>query len=767
MHILNKIRNIILVLVLVACPSNPSNSDIFEDENQLGSEIIGTTGGSISSDNFVLTVPSGAFDTTIELNLFASQTITNRFGNETSEEIILEGLPDQFHKPLRIAINHGGQAAGESFIAVGLDIVDDDEEVEEIPYFLIPAIDSSGYLVSYLDLPSNSNSKLSKKFSTDYKYHVLAIWSHVTYTSPNGNFIIHFPDDVLSKLSSIELLGRSLDEAYDIFQNLGFDYTNLIPRKPIRVYIENIPVKNGEVDEPDGLFTHSWLWDYVGWLTININMIIQNDTEKIRTSAGHEFFHYVQSLYDNRDTFFKAKYESDHYWIDEAVSTWSEGLFVDYGGYNPPIRNPNQLAPLNGLQYGKDVLGAQKHGYGMSGLIKYLAEKHGNEILVEAYRRIKNGINPAEALYRIDGGGWWHSFMMDYLEDKLYTDISTPNLYANTSGEMQTTELLEDGAIQYKIIFNLSYPDLSGRLFHIDLNYPDTFQNIIMDFTASSIENSHNIAVYRYSNQGKSLDYLGSGTNQITIPNIINHQNNNDNRNDLLVLVTNDRAVVPYTDYQDVKLEVIAREGESGGPILDALHRTDNIYYADISRIPIRYNWSDNIGNSGTNIEFVQDQRINLGVYTEFWNYHNPLSWTNDTTFSAIYEASANNNTYYYELVGIVSIGGKILRELTIKENTTYWGGNVKELQFTLHDIPVSSFDINDNQFDIIYEVRNPSGSNLSNVNYQSYGGGYNADYVSTELGSSPGGLNEVIYFRIYQDLSGSTPYNYNPWQNF
>ncbi len=163
----------------------------------------------------------------------------------------------------------------------------------------------------------------------------------------------------------------------------------------MHVYIEDL----GE--DAYGHYSNSIWGNNHGYIQINSEKI--NNLKEMKTTIGHEFFHFVQSLYDPRGSYTKAKCFSKHAWLDEACAVWSEAMFSDNPNYVSKVYDGNEDEPLSGISRGLSKETYQGYGYGMSAVIKYLVKKRGEGIVLDFYKQIKSGKSSVEALLNIAG----------------------------------------------------------------------------------------------------------------------------------------------------------------------------------------------------------------------------------------------------------------------------------------------------------------------------------------------------------------------------
>ena len=541
------------------------------------SQTIGSAGGKLTTDDFSLTVPSGAFDSEVKLELYVSST-DDPFGDDgISKTFRIEGLPDEYSQPLQVQIKYQGNLSGKSFIALGEEVFIRSLNTIETAYNLFPATELNGYLSCELPAPDQekgtyarslnnietASNLFSAKASNDYlscellapkqekrtydrinntvqaaepghsRTTLQAITGRGTYTSDKKHFEIIYPAFVANEVSD---LADFLEEAYSKFQGMGFSYASRT-KWPISVTVKDLG------SEVYGFSVCSIRGDNYGYMEFNADKMA--DLQDMRITAGHEFFHLVQALYDSRNRFSKAKFASPHYWLDEATAVWSEEKFSDTPNYCSPIRKGHEMAPFSGMQAGADE-NAQHYGYGMSAMIKYLVNRYGEGILVKMYGGIRNSAHPIRAISSSTDpfAVWWDTFLRDYVLGKVYADVSPALWLGNSSGNFEISS-----ASDTLKTFSGSYPDLSAKLYRVDLKYPGIDSNAAINFKVTG--GAAHVTVFKY--KPSSIEYLGSATDDVTISDV---KKLTDDKWNLLALVSNCRDVSPYTGTTNIELKV-------------------------------------------------------------------------------------------------------------------------------------------------------------------------------------------------------------------
>ncbi len=186
---------------------------------------------------------------------------------------------------------------------------------------------------------------------------------------------------------------------------------------------------------------------------------IVRDSPSVALTAWHEFAHCVHSQYFN-------SLSSASYWLDEATAVWAETVVAP--GTLPAVYDENAAAPLKGLVAG-GLRNAEAHGYGMTGLIKYLQLRPGEHPPLAAssrlWHRIQSGRPAVGAIQDVLGEEdfkWYTDFLERHIKGELF-----PYNYVDMdrdAGESRTIDLSKIDLDQ-PVSHQLTLPDLGGHLY--------------------------------------------------------------------------------------------------------------------------------------------------------------------------------------------------------------------------------------------------------------------------------------------------------------
>ncbi|HPR31786.1 MAG TPA: hypothetical protein PLK12_06815 [Prolixibacteraceae bacterium] len=495
-------RRIVLLAILpvLAFWSCTSDDDRPIKETSITSKIIDEKGGIIDGEEIKITFPENTFSGSHDIEVY--YTNNEAFGtNQVSKNYLIKNIPLTFNKPISVEIEVTAPANETLGAAVEETVFIKSLNKEENAYRIQPC-ERTGNSVIITIPATNEQLKSEQNISfvqAEIEYIDLgltAIAGFAEQVTTQGHFKIFYPK---TSVNEIDELAGYLEEAYTKFSSPPFGFSYAARTKwPVEVTVKKLK------ESVFGYMAPSAWGDNYASLEINSDKL--KSKEELRVTVGHEFFHFVQNLYDKRNRFSKAKLESPQLWLDEASSVWVEEKFSNVTNYISSVRSGNEKAPLNGMVAGVET-DVQNHGYGMSAMIKYLAEKYGEGILLKVYEEISKDNSPANALKK----GipemimvWYPQFLEQYVTGKLYSDINPAFLTGNKAGEFNASKSSDTVKI-----FNVSYPDLSGRIYQVTLSPTLVSENSTLSCSASPGENDLYIIKYNTS----KLETLASGNN--------------------------------------------------------------------------------------------------------------------------------------------------------------------------------------------------------------------------------------------------------------
>ncbi|SOE20206.1 hypothetical protein SAMN06298216_0701 [Spirosomataceae bacterium TFI 002] len=500
---------------------------------------IGKTGGAIVSEKITLEVPSGAFDTDSEIEILVIKNNPQEINAVLSGYYAIDGLPLNLKKPLKIKIKKTESSiAAIPLIAIGNESFSSTLNKSILAHTYLDAVDSSDYIIATMpvtdDILTDEQLNNARVHATKAKMYLISFDGNFSINTPDGHFQIYFP--YLGLRDDVEKLGSYLENAFTKFKGLGFS-TSKRTKWPVKVLVKSY-------DSSIFGFEVNSIWgDNYSWLEFNTQNI--DNAAEMKLTAGHEYFHLLQSLYDPRTRFSKAKgLFYTHFWLDEATAVWSEKLFTNESNYASPIRNGHQMAPFNGMQKGAEE-NQQYHGYGMSAMIQYLTNTNSDTYVKSIYDGIKSGKHPVDAVSIKTPFLWWDKFMKDYFMSEVYKDVDLARWLQDNHGSFNVSE--EKDSVK---VFDLSYPDFSAKIFRINLKYDKFVNEANMEFQLPSNSDSR---LQLFKTKGSSLSYVGSTAEKYTLKSL---KTLKDDGSIIFALVTNTQAKSPYLGDNKIPLRV-------------------------------------------------------------------------------------------------------------------------------------------------------------------------------------------------------------------
>lgn len=537
------------IIFFSGCSNDPTSPN---DQNPppppAGSSTIGSGGGMLSTDNFELLVPAGAFASDQEITLTVIQNDNSGFDNKISSEYKLDGLPQTFALPLKIKIKYSGSISDSAYIAVGEENWVNSLNSMVNCYHLQSTIDSAGYLVTTIP-PITSTGLMKGEANSEFTgdkiaVNLLAVAGYVSYVSQQEHFKIRFPSSVLNEAYD---LADYLETAYTKFhESLHFDYSRRT-NWPVSVTVRDLRKPNHTVY---GYTINSMWGDNYGYMEFNFYEM--GNSENMRITAGHEFFHFVQNFYDPRNRFSKAKSAGPNYWLYEASSVWSEAFFATTTPYTPSIFISNAEMSIQGAKTGSNDQ-AEKYGYGMSSFLKFLTNKYGDGEILKIYNESYGGSTPFSAINKTlpttSVSLLWNQYIKKYFSYDIYEGGEfTPSwLIGNTVSHRLFRIKTESDTLTS---FTKTYSDLSANIFAVKNQFTGLKPDAKLFFEIAGNTGQH-VLLFKV-NTNESV-YLKQGYNSVTLDNF---KAITDAGYIIIAVVTDTDLDSPYTNEKQVELKI-------------------------------------------------------------------------------------------------------------------------------------------------------------------------------------------------------------------
>ncbi len=523
----------LMMVAFIDCSKDPASPSNNEQNKPIVTATIGPGGGHIETENISISIPAGAFNANHDIALYDIAD-DQAFGENTvSTSYKISGLPNEYQQPLKVSIKYSGELSGQSFIAVGdrqFDSATSDDS--STVYDLFPASDSSGYLVG--ELPAVDEAGLTKSRSALWGNPFHNIIGSVTAYDllQTDNFEITYPKTLEFHASYI---GTALEDAYSIvLSDLGFSFNKKAERWKATVIIQTKAVT--------GYFsTHS------PKLNISRDLVRMGKYSDIKLGTGEQFIE--QAIYYNYYNLLPfGTLNAGYFWLETAIKTWAEELFTDDPDFQYPANfAANTMAPFNGMRAGAGVdfepVTFNNHGYGMSSLIKYMVDdsRFGKTGIAKTYQDIGKGVDPTAALIKnMDAmvADWWPDFFKQYVNGDIYNRsiddfLNNTTLEWNINNDNDMLKVFSSDDAEVGL-----YPDLSAKLFKINLNHSAFESNHNMLFSMTGPANADGLSLVVFGIKDGKATYMGTAFAQdFEIPNLKEYYDNN--MRQFLVVLTN------------------------------------------------------------------------------------------------------------------------------------------------------------------------------------------------------------------------------------
>lgn len=352
-----------------------------------GNLVVDDQGGVIIADDVTIEVPQGAFtgEVTVEITKKPPHVMMDEYEASNYYEV---KIPKDFTKPLKVQLPANTQVEGDVYFCFATTGYQTSGQKETYTTHLVKATkvgDVYEALLDPFDIPEGDDSNYDDEniivgLVKDYTE------AEVVTRSAATKFSVFCPRFYESY---IEFLKQSVSESITILSGVGYNFDKRVA--PLRVVVK--PFGN---DDGFGYFEQSL---YDNWSYVAINGKKLEQTLEMKRTIIHELTHFSQSYFDPRNQFSKAKLEGNFLWMSEAIAVWAESLYVDDLSI---VQVQNQIAPLEHGFYppAGNSGNRQNHGYGMAGLIHWLAKKNDNSSIVNLDVAQMNGAKDAYGAFK-------------------------------------------------------------------------------------------------------------------------------------------------------------------------------------------------------------------------------------------------------------------------------------------------------------------------------------------------------------------------------
>ena len=569
-----KMRRWLLVIASVlmlqlTCQKNPaephstpkSEEPILQNGLELlASETIGPEGGRIDLDSIIIDIPPAAFQQQAALHILSVQGNSPFGENAISNALQIDGLPDQFN-PIQIKINCNNVISGDTLVALGEKGFAKSLRDSVFSFIVQKATAENGQLVFSLGKSPSLSKNLRVDNIVGSPVRITPLSGYTTSLSDAGHFVINHPVELASQA---EQLGAFFEAAYDTFQAMGFSYAG--KSWPVPVTVADMAENGAYTFYMPAMPTDITIRSNLDKGRFAVSKNIMNDVEKLATTAGHEFMHLVQNLYEFSDPYIMP----EQIWLSGALAVWAEGKFSTAPNYISPEIVGNEIQLFLGWQHASAL-----HGYGMSALFKTIAEAYGDAAIVSIIENIRDGRVPSTAVDPVDAvlsaltdpvERFWHQVLGDYIMGNLYDGSISRALLENPSNFAYT--FVVDGPEDTLTTMLCGFNDLSGALIKLNLDYAGIDSTAILKM---AVDDSTNCGMLLCALKNGAINPLtetspGQG-GYLERGNL--HQMTQAGQ-DLVLLVSHGRHQSPYSGTNDVlitlEIDVPKNSGPAGSP---------------------------------------------------------------------------------------------------------------------------------------------------------------------------------------------------------
>ena len=553
-----KIVDVLIISIFVAimaCTGSHSTAPSgYNEIEPLVTITIGTEGGTVETDGFLLTIPQGAFDDSNEISVY-SDTAYSEFGSgRATKPYQIQGLPETYDKPLRLALAYEGTLSNKTCIAYSI-MMEDVLEVDTTTFtFLLNAQDSSNYLICYLESKtgligskrSNSNLILDEDNAWDPWKALLTEGITDLMETESGNVKITYRSFLHSKIgTAVNLLNSHLDK---IMNDLNFDPHEVGWNFPIEVLVR----KRGNNRFPVSIS------NIEGEVKMNIdNWLIHSESYFPLFSLRAGRYLLGRVLLDYADVL-----TIDNLWLITAVEEWSEEIFTLQSDYEQPsgFWHDTIMAPFKGMRagVGENEYMAKMHGQGMASVIKYLLddERYGVPGMVRTFEDMWGGessvgaiVNNMQALVT----EWWPEFFIQYVGGNIYNVSSSEFMKEENIARTWNVDENSEMSKTFTSADVGTYPDLSAKSFLINLNNQNFEDDDSLFINVDGEQTDDGLAAVAFILKDDKLEYINHKNaiaGELEIPGLKSYVENNWNQ--ILMVVVNSILYPPYTGTSDI-----------------------------------------------------------------------------------------------------------------------------------------------------------------------------------------------------------------------
>lgn len=503
----------VILMVVLSCSSPTGHKDTGDDSGSGGGDVVasGTIdsgGGTLTADDIVVTIPSGALPDETSLTI-RKEAVQSDDQNIVTPTYTLEGLPSNCAGDIEVRLKYSGALAQSSFIVLSKPAESAVNDSMITVCDVIDAVDVDGFLTAVI--PAATLQKAAKTAAPYADFEIFGLLGLTNYIRilKGSRFSLVFPYEYLFFAQGV---GDALDEAYNTGLDWGFEYDlpdaagSTVDSVIVDTIFREIPDEDVEESStrpilPVLLAKSEGRHPRIGYLKSAVSHIFDSEDRLDAISAFFElvFIHYGATT--GQDDYFNY-----------AVLRWIRSKLSTVQPYTPPGFTNAPLTVLKGERFvwEEDIADT---GDAASVFIEYLDRNHdltSGGGLASIYANIHGGDRFTEAVSKYAGDGenvWWPEFIRELLTDGLApaypVSASTVTATGNIAGSFTATE---SDTVE---TFIENYGSLESRLYRIQVSdaVEEQLDYVRFSVASSAIDNDY-ISVMVFGLKDGELRYI-------------------------------------------------------------------------------------------------------------------------------------------------------------------------------------------------------------------------------------------------------------------
>jgi hypothetical protein len=468
---------------------------------------IGPDGGSLTLDDFTLSVPRGVLSSNRNIKVSIASNFDFFAEDAITEAYQISGLPRNLSEPVSVRLNYSGQTVANAEVAANYYRTDPITGRTVLTHMMIEAVVSDGALVADISTQGLNTVSLEKTIpGVSSETGSVVVQGVLSFPAIKTEVFVKYPPSYDEQFMRSEILPVLEENVGLCQQEMGFDLKNstssILYQKIYILFYSGTGLANALLDiHPTG--------QIVPTMYLNTDLLDQNDPYVLRMTSGPlMLWLYMQENLIKFDSGL-ADYSACNSWFPDAVQYWSQILFskgnldapLDFEGYENEI--------FTGLNHTASILGRTplihfliddekyKHLYGLLGPVKTIADINENKNTVRSL--VQTVDHPVTE--------WLPDFYQSYLSGDVFNVNGSAFLERISSQDKWSIDSAQDTLA----ILSRPYKDLSARCFLVDINTNDLSDDaeLLIDADGPIANHDYGITVLLYWVNGNSLRFMG------------------------------------------------------------------------------------------------------------------------------------------------------------------------------------------------------------------------------------------------------------------